>query len=82
MTQRIVIIGGGPAGYEAALVAGELGAEVTIVVSKGSQEPSPTPSPSDSDPIFPPPGGTDDPGDQPSDEPSPDPSPSPTDGGG
>lgn len=35
MTQRIVIIGGGPAGYEAALVAGELGAEVTIVADEG-----------------------------------------------
>ena len=28
---KIVIIGGGPAGYEAALVAAELGAEVTVV---------------------------------------------------
>ena len=28
---RIVIVGGGPAGYEAALVAAELGAEVTVV---------------------------------------------------
>lgn len=35
MTQRIVIIGGGPAGYEAALVAGELGAHVTIVADEG-----------------------------------------------
>ncbi len=35
MSQRIVIIGGGPAGYEAALVAGELGAEVTIVADEG-----------------------------------------------
>ncbi|MBA3523972.1 MAG: FAD-dependent oxidoreductase, partial [Geodermatophilaceae bacterium] len=26
---RIVVIGGGPAGYEAALVASQLGAEVT-----------------------------------------------------
>ncbi|MFP4310653.1 MAG: NAD(P)H-quinone dehydrogenase [Nitriliruptoraceae bacterium] len=33
--QRIVILGGGPAGYEAALVAGELGAEVTIVTDEG-----------------------------------------------
>ncbi|MGH2728448.1 MAG: FAD-dependent oxidoreductase, partial [Actinomycetota bacterium] len=28
---RIVIVGGGPAGYEAALVAAELGASVTVV---------------------------------------------------
>ena len=28
---RIVIVGGGPAGYEAALVAVQLGAEVTVV---------------------------------------------------
>ncbi|MDT4996309.1 MAG: hypothetical protein QOD45_377 [Pseudonocardiales bacterium] len=32
---RIAIIGGGPAGYEAALVAAQLGAEVTIVDSDG-----------------------------------------------
>ncbi|MPR00311.1 NAD(P)H-quinone dehydrogenase [Modestobacter sp. I12A-02628] len=32
---RIVIIGGGPAGYEAALVAAELGAQVTIVERDG-----------------------------------------------
>jgi NAD(P)H dehydrogenase (quinone) len=32
---RIVIIGGGPAGYEASLVASELGAEVTIVNDEG-----------------------------------------------
>ena len=32
---RIVIIGGGPAGYEAALVAAQLGAEVTIVERDG-----------------------------------------------
>jgi dihydrolipoamide dehydrogenase len=32
---RIVIIGGGPGGYEAALVAAELGAEVTIVSDEG-----------------------------------------------
>jgi dihydrolipoamide dehydrogenase len=32
---RIVIIGGGPAGYEAALVAAELGAEVTVVNDEG-----------------------------------------------
>lgn len=32
---RIVIIGGGPGGYEAALVAAELGAEVTVVDSDG-----------------------------------------------
>ena len=28
---RVVIIGGGPGGYEAALVAADLGAEVTVV---------------------------------------------------
>ncbi len=32
---RIVIIGGGPAGYEAALVAAELGAEVVLVSDEG-----------------------------------------------
>jgi pyruvate/2-oxoglutarate dehydrogenase complex dihydrolipoamide dehydrogenase (E3) component len=35
VSQQIVIIGGGPAGYEAALVAGELGAEVTVVADEG-----------------------------------------------
>lgn len=35
MPQRIVILGGGPAGYEAALVASELGAEVTVVADEG-----------------------------------------------
>ena len=35
MTQRIIIIGGGPAGYEAALVAAQHGADVTIVDSDG-----------------------------------------------
>src|SRR6478735_2178150 len=34
-TERIVIIGGGPGGYEAAHVAAQLGAEVTIVDSDG-----------------------------------------------
>jgi dihydrolipoamide dehydrogenase len=33
---RIVIIGGGPAGYEAALVAAQLGAEVTVVEADGA----------------------------------------------
>ena len=33
---RIVIIGGGPAGYEAALVAAQLGAEVTVVEEEGA----------------------------------------------
>ncbi|HEY0167068.1 MAG TPA: NAD(P)H-quinone dehydrogenase [Jatrophihabitans sp.] len=33
--RRIAIIGGGPAGYEAAQVAAELGAEVTLVESDG-----------------------------------------------
>ena len=32
---RIVIIGGGPGGYEAALVARQLGADVTVVDSDG-----------------------------------------------
>ncbi len=32
---RIAIIGGGPAGYEAALVAAELGAEVSLIESDG-----------------------------------------------
>src|SRR3712207_9511358 len=32
---RIVIIGGGPAGYEAALVAASLGAEVTVIERDG-----------------------------------------------
>jgi pyruvate/2-oxoglutarate dehydrogenase complex dihydrolipoamide dehydrogenase (E3) component len=32
---RVVILGGGPGGYEAALVAAELGAEVTIVNDEG-----------------------------------------------
>ncbi len=32
---RIVVIGGGPAGYEAALVAAQLGAEVTVVERDG-----------------------------------------------
>ena len=33
--QRIVILGGGPGGYEAALVAAQLGADVTVVDSDG-----------------------------------------------
>src|SRR3954451_15942787 len=32
---RILIIGGGPAGYEAALVAAQLGAEVTVIERDG-----------------------------------------------
>ena len=32
---RIVIVGGGPGGYEAALVAARLGAEVTVVDRDG-----------------------------------------------
>src|SRR5699024_9596536 len=32
---RVVIIGGGPGGYEAALVAAQLGADVTLVETKG-----------------------------------------------
>jgi dihydrolipoamide dehydrogenase len=35
LVTRIVIIGGGPGGYEAALVAADLGAEVTVVDSDG-----------------------------------------------
>lgn len=34
-TSRVVIIGGGPGGYEAALVAAQLGADVTIVDTDG-----------------------------------------------
>jgi dihydrolipoamide dehydrogenase len=33
--RRIAIVGGGPAGYESALVAAQLGAEVTVVEDKG-----------------------------------------------
>src|SRR5437773_9206580 len=33
---RVVIIGGGPAGYEAALVAAQLDADVTIVEEQGA----------------------------------------------
>ena len=33
--ERVVIIGGGPGGYEAALVAAQLGADVTIVDRDG-----------------------------------------------
>src|SRR5215210_3068556 len=33
---RIVMIGGGPGGYEAALVAAQLGAEVTVVEAEGA----------------------------------------------
>ena len=33
---RVVIIGGGPAGYEAALVAAQLDAEVTVVEAQGA----------------------------------------------
>jgi len=35
VSQRIVILGGGPAGYEAALVAAELGADVSVVADEG-----------------------------------------------
>ncbi|MEX2328709.1 MAG: NAD(P)H-quinone dehydrogenase [Nitriliruptoraceae bacterium] len=35
MSSRIAVIGGGPAGYEAALVAAELGAAVTVVTDEG-----------------------------------------------
>ncbi|MBU9818300.1 FAD-dependent oxidoreductase, partial [Rahnella sp. BCC 1045] len=33
--QKLVIIGGGPGGYEAALVAASLGADVTVVEEQG-----------------------------------------------
>jgi len=32
---RVVIIGGGPGGYEAALVAAQLGADVTVIEDSG-----------------------------------------------
>jgi len=32
---QIVIVGGGPAGYESALVAAQIGAEVTLVEDEG-----------------------------------------------
>lgn len=35
MSQNVVILGGGPAGYEAALVASELGATVTVIADEG-----------------------------------------------
>src|SRR6185312_12193644 len=35
MTDHVVVIGGGPGGYEAALVAAQLGAQVTVVDSDG-----------------------------------------------
>ncbi len=35
MTDKVVILGGGPGGYEAALVAAQLGADVTVVDSDG-----------------------------------------------
>jgi dihydrolipoamide dehydrogenase len=35
VTDKVVIIGGGPGGYESALVAAQLGAEVTVVDSDG-----------------------------------------------
>ncbi|GLY27842.1 NAD(P)H-quinone dehydrogenase [Kineosporia sp. NBRC 101731] len=35
MKSRIVIVGGGPGGYEAALVASQLGADVTVVEENG-----------------------------------------------
>ena len=34
-SNRVVVIGGGPGGYEAALVAAQLGADVTVVDSDG-----------------------------------------------
>lgn len=35
MTKRIVIIGGGPAGYEAALAGAKYGAQITLIENKG-----------------------------------------------
>ncbi|HRK46978.1 MAG TPA: FAD-dependent oxidoreductase, partial [Nocardioides sp.] len=35
MTDHVVVIGGGPGGYEAALVAAQLGAEVSVVDTDG-----------------------------------------------
>ena len=35
MIDKVVILGGGPGGYEAALVAAQLGADVTVVDSDG-----------------------------------------------
>ncbi|AGF71661.1 NAD(P)H-quinone dehydrogenase [Corynebacterium halotolerans] len=35
MTQRIVIIGGGPGGYEAALAGAKYGAEITLIEAQG-----------------------------------------------
>jgi pyruvate/2-oxoglutarate dehydrogenase complex dihydrolipoamide dehydrogenase (E3) component len=32
---RVVVVGGGPGGYEAALVAAQLGADVTVVDTDG-----------------------------------------------
>ena len=36
MAKRIVIIGGGPAGYEAAFAGKKYGAEVTLVEDRGA----------------------------------------------
>src|SRR3954471_18494 len=33
--QRVIVVGGGPGGYESALVAAQLGAEVTVVDRDG-----------------------------------------------
>ena len=35
MSDHVVVIGGGPGGYEAALVAAQLGAQVTVVDTDG-----------------------------------------------
>ena len=35
MNHRVVVVGGGPGGYEAALVAAQLGADVTVVYTDG-----------------------------------------------
>ena len=36
MSKKIVIVGGGPAGYEAALVASNYGAEIVVVEDQGA----------------------------------------------
>ena len=52
---RINIIGGGPAGYEAALVAAQLGAEVTVIERDGLGAPACRPTACRRRPSSPPP---------------------------